>query len=116
MQVRNTSWPRFYAFWLTWNRFWLLYHLWVRVEDLERLSVWAKRKRLSGPYRSYCRSQTETEMRLHTYAIRSPRLNNWAWILYRTQKVLAPPRRYRKGAAAQYRAKAVYTKPKFAIM
>jgi len=116
MRVIYRFWPRFYLFWANWNRFWAIYHLQGQVEDLERLCGWARRKRLSGPLAYYRRLLTETERRLHSHAIRASRSFFWAHTLHRTYKLLVPPPRYRKGAAAKYRAKPVYTKPKFAIM
>lgn len=90
-------------------------HLWVQIEDLERLCAWAKRKRLSGPRQHYRRLLTQTEMRLHSHAIRAPRLSRWAHFLCRVKNVLVTPPRP-KGAAAKYRSKVIYKKPKFAIM
>lgn len=116
MRVICRFWPRFCLFWATWNRFWAIYHLQAQVEDLERLCTWARRKRLSGPLTYYRRLLTQTEMRLHSHAIRARRSFFWVRALHRIQNLLTPPLCHRKGAAAKYRAKPVYTKPKFAIM
>lgn len=115
MRVIYRLWPRFYLFLVDWNRFWAIYHLQAQVEDLERLCAWAKRKRLSGPFAYYRRLLTETERRLHSHAIRAPRLNHWAYLLCRVKNVLMSPPRH-QGAAAKYRASVIYKKPKFAIM
>jgi len=115
MRVVYRLWPRYYLYWANWNRFWAIYHLQAQVEDLERLCAWAKRKRLSGPFAYYRRLLTETERRLHSHAIRAPRLNHWAYLLCRVKNVLMSPPRH-QGAAAKYRASVIYKKPKFAIM
>lgn len=115
MRVICRFWPRFCLFWATWNRFWMIYHLQGQAEDLERLCTWARRKRLSGPLTYYRRLLTQTEMRLHSHAIRAPRLSRWAYLLCRVQNVIMSPPQY-KGAAAKYRASVIYKKPKFAIM
>jgi len=115
MRVIAAHWPRFYLFWANWNRFWAMYHLQAQVEDLERLCTWAQRKRLSGPLAYYRRLLTETEKRLHSHAIRAPRLSRWAYFLCRVKNVLMSPPRH-QGAAAKYRASVIYKKPKFAIM
>jgi len=115
MRVTYRSWPRFYLFWAGWSRFWMIYHLQGQVEDLERLCAWAKRKRITGPRQHYRRLLTQTEMRLHSHAIRALRLSRWAYVLCRVKNVLMSPP-HRKGAAAKYRRKVIYKKPKFAIM
>ena len=93
----------------------MIYHLQGQVEDLERLCTWARRKRLPGPHQYYRRLLTETERRLHSHTIRAPRLSRWAYLLCRVQNVIISPPHH-KGAAAKYRRKVIYTKPKFAIM
>ena len=115
MSIIYRFWPRVYLFSVNWNRFWAIYHLQTQVEDLERLCVWAKRKRLFGPRQHYRRLLTQTEMRLHSRAIRAPRLSRWAYLLCRVKNVLMSPP-HRKGAAAKYRRSVIYKKPKFAIM
>jgi len=115
MRVIYRFWPRCYLFWAGWNRFWAIYHLQAQVEDLERLCAWAKRKRLSGPLAYYRRLLTETERRLHSHAIRAPRLSRWAYLLCRVKNVLVSPPRH-QGAAAKYRRSVIYKKSKFAIM
>ena len=116
MRVVYRFWPRFYLAWASWNRFWAIYHLQAQVEDLERLCTWAKRKRLPGPRQHYRRLLTQTEMRLHSHAIRARRSFFWARALHRIQNLLVSPPRARKGAAAKYRRSVIYKKPKFAIM
>lgn len=115
MRVVYHFWPRFYLFWGSWNRFWAVYHLQAQIEDLERLCTWAQRKRLAGPRQHYRRLLTQTEMRLHSRAIRTPRLSRWAHLLCRAKNVLMSPPHH-KGAAAKYRSSVIYKKPKFAIM
>jgi len=115
MRIIYRFWPRFYLYWANWNRFWMIYHLQGQVEDLERLIVWAKRKRLPGPRQHYRHLLTQTEMRLHSHAIRAPRLSRWAYFLCRVKNVLMSPPHH-KGAAAKYRRSVIYKKPKFAIM
>jgi len=115
MRATYRFWPRFYRFWADWTRFWAIYHLQAQIEDLERLCTWAKRKRLSGPLAYYRRLLTETERRLHSHAIRAPRLSHWAYLLCRVKNVLMSPPHH-KGAAAKYRRSVIYKKPKFAIM
>lgn len=115
MRVVYHFWPRFYLFWAAWNRFSAIYHLQAQIEDLERLCTWAKRKRLSGPRQYYRRLLIQTEMRLHSHAIRTPHLHRWAYLLCRVKNVLMLPSHH-KGAAARYRSSVIYKKPKFAIM
>lgn len=115
MRVVYRFWPRFYLAWASWNRFWAIYHLQMQVEDLERLCTWAQRKQFSGPRQHYRRLLTQTEMRLHSHAIRAPRMNRWAYLLCRVKNVLMSPSHH-KGAAAKYRSSVIYKKPKFAIM
>ena len=116
MRVVYRFWPRFYLFLVDWNRFWAIYHLQAHAEDLERLCTWAKRKRLPGPRQHYRRLFLQTEMRLHSHAVRVPCISGWAYLLCRVKNVLISPSPHRKGAAAKYRSSVIYTKPKFAIM
>ncbi|HMN14477.1 MAG TPA: hypothetical protein PKD55_19345 [Bellilinea sp.] len=115
MRVVYHFWPRFYLYWADWNRFWAIYHLRAQVEDLEGLCTWAKRKRLAGPLDYYRRLLLQAEMRLHSHAVRVPRISRWAFLLRRVKNVLMSPPHH-KGAAAKYRSSVIYKKPKFAIM
>lgn len=93
----------FTAFVTNWQRFWHLYHLWWKVEDLERLMRWAKRKRLKQ-YSYYEHLWLETQQRLAGYHMRLPTLSKWAYRFYQLVSLLTPtPHYYAKGSAGSYR-------------
>lgn len=85
-----------------WQCFWSMFNLWYRVDDLERLIVWARRKRLPGPYGYYTRLLEDANHRLTTYCFRFPALARWARLLYQVNLLVSPPARcYAKGSATE---------------
>ena len=90
--------------WRTWQQFWVIYRCLERRADLERLIVWAARKRLSGPLNLYQTRLSDEEQRLFRHRIHHPRPLWYAHVLFWLMGVVCPPKRYySKGAAAVYR-------------
>lgn len=89
-----------------WHRFWSILRVLSRRGELERLVVWAKRKRLAGPRRAYQNSLTLEELMLADYTLKDPQLMIATRIVYRLwQFFWPPPRYYAKGAAARYQGR-----------
>lgn len=87
-----------------WSRFWTILHTVNRSAELLRLIAWAKRKKLRGPYNCYKRRLAEEEIRLHRYALRSPRLVRSARLVHHFSNLISTVPKYPpKGSAAGYR-------------
>ncbi|MCL4878513.1 MAG: hypothetical protein KJ064_17770 [Anaerolineae bacterium] len=91
------------AFFINWQRFWHLYRLWWRAEDLEHLMRWAARKGLK--HRDYYEHLwLETQTRLLRRQLHTPGLGRWAYRLYTLAAFLTPaPRYHARGSASRYR-------------
>lgn len=91
-----------------WNYTWLILRsIWQAYrchDDLERLILWARRKRLSNPKRLYEKRLVEVEEKVFRYRLRYPRLVMLVSILqtFFTQ-IKFQPYYYTKGSAAKYR-------------
>jgi hypothetical protein len=57
-------------FWNNWQKSWMVFHLWHRIDDLEPLVKWAKRKRLTGPHHYYRKLLDNENLRLEHVALR----------------------------------------------
>ena len=89
--------------WRTWQRFWAIFHKFHRRDDLENLTRWAQRKKLSGPGRYYSSLLADVEIDLNRYSLRQHRLSTWAYHLYFVCRLLKPRRvHYPRGSAANY--------------
>ncbi len=97
-------------YWYLWQFNWQQYQsilLYLHREDeLERLTDWAKRKKL-GVFHHYKKLHYEAEDYLATKSIRFPKIFQWALFVYRVNKAISPePRYYPKGFASKYRLNA----------
>lgn len=86
-----------------WQRFWRLYRLWWRMDDLEQLMRWAARKGIKQ--RDYYEHLwLETHTRIIRSQLRSPQLGTWAYRWYQCVSLFAPTLHYHtKGSAQTYR-------------
>lgn len=96
-----------FKFRLASQHFWLLLRTLNRRAELERLVIWATRKRLAGPREFYRSRLLDEEVRLSRYTTTSPRLVvTLANLVHYSNRLAFPPRRYmRRGAAAAYSSK-----------
>ena len=95
---------RWYRFLQTWHQFWAILYTFNRHTELGRLMVWADRKQLRGPLRSYVQHRQREEERLAYYATRFPQLMKHARRLHAVGNLISPaPRFSAKGSAASYR-------------
>jgi hypothetical protein len=92
--------------WNSWQRLWIIFHMYRQLDDLQRLIGWAHHKRLTK-VRDYYRSRVEqVNVALIRYQCRFPTMLVWVRRMYLLHKLLAPkPRYYRKGSAATYRSR-----------
>src|SRR5258706_11590540 len=91
-------------FWITLREFWAIYCCLTRQAELQRLILWAKKKRLKNPRKCYQSRLEDERRRIFFYRVRSPRLTFLARWLQRLNTVINPsPRYYRSGSAVGYR-------------
>src|SRR5436305_9434026 len=88
------------------REFWAIYCCLTRQAELERLILWAEKKRLKNPRKCYQSRLDDERRRIFVYRLRSPRLTFLARWLQRLNTLINPaPRYYRSGSAAGYRRK-----------
>ena len=86
------------------QQFYAIYCALNRQAELQRLVEWASRKRLKGPRNYYQLCLQDTQRRIFTLQVRSPRLTTLAWSLQYFNTLLFPtPRYFPSGAAKAYR-------------
>lgn len=82
----NIDWEAHYFRWqhfrLDWNSFWAMYGSYNRINDLEGLMTWAKRKRLTDVKAYYYRLWIMENERLSHYAIKHIHLARLIYFLY----------------------------------
>src|SRR5258706_14237557 len=89
-----------------WYEFWAILHAFNRRSELQRLVIWAKRKRLSGPRKLYQNRFADEERRLFVYTLSSPRLTKVAHLLHWLNHLISTPPLYpAKGSAPIYRSR-----------
>lgn len=89
--------------WRAWQQFWAIFHKLHRRDDLENLTRWAQRKKLTGQSRYYSSLLADIEIDLNRYSLREHRLSIWAYHLYSVCRFLKPRRvHYPRGSAARY--------------
>jgi hypothetical protein len=99
-QYVTQSW----RFWLTLRELHRILCTLNRHSELERLVMWAKRKRLLLPLKTYQNRLAEEERRLFRYAVEYPRMVVCARFLHQFNRLISRPPRYpAKGSARAYR-------------
>lgn len=93
-----------YTPWFAWLQLHAVLQALSERDDLQRLVLWARRKKLSEVRRYYQYLLSETENRLLKSAFRHRQLTALAKWIYCAQVMLFPARRfYPKGSGAKYR-------------
>lgn len=85
-----------------WQRFAIIFSAVRRVENLDGLARWAKRKRLRNRYNYYNGLYQDADTRLWRYTLRYPGMTEAARWAYAAYRMLFEPSRYRRGAAARW--------------
>ncbi len=89
----------------TWTTFWSIYRRYERIEELQRLVAWAKRKRLSKVRDHYIRLWLDEERVQFRYQVKHPAMHRSVRILSTIGEMIFPSHQvYRRGAARKYRS------------
>jgi hypothetical protein len=94
---------RWWRYWLSWYDLWAIIDVLRQQDELERLVLWAKRKRLSRMREYYRSLLLNREAQLSAKQMRFSTLFACAEWVYSFQSALCPSTRYTAGSAAKYR-------------
>jgi hypothetical protein len=92
--------------WSTFKTFGAIWKRLNRRAELQRLVLWAERKRLAGPLKAYWSRLADEEIFLAIQSLDHPKLSAIAWALHEVMRITeSKPRYHKHGAAAAYRSR-----------
>jgi len=92
--------------WFLWNNFWYGFNLYRRIEELNRLIKWAKRKKLTGVRKAYQAKLLKEVINLQGYNHSYHQTAICAYRYYLFIESLKPaPRYHSQGSTSHYRSR-----------
>jgi hypothetical protein len=102
--TNSLFYTHWHTYWLNWRDFCSILLLLETKADIERLALWAKRKRLAAVAQYYRRLLLDVEIRLSHKQMRFRRMIVFAeWVHSFTTMLFPSPHYYSKGAASKYK-------------